>query len=419
MVNLLSFLQHPKAQALILMGIRMTSLVSKFVLTLFIARYMGFEDLGVYGLIVSATFVVPAVMGLGVMYMKTREAVTQDPPDIVKNLYYYARYILVVYCLFFIGAGLFGIQTDQVGFAIIIVAIILMEHLNNDLYNLLLNLSKPLTANILHFVRTTVWICSIIVISFFDTELQTIENVILFWFIGSLSAFLGFLFVTRHWPWSHIPKFPPLFLWVREEVKASKVAYTNSVVTAFNHYIGHFLVSIFLGLELTGVYVYFMQVINAMINLLKIGVIQTARPKLINAYKKKSSDFNELYLLCRKNAVFFSVLMALFSIPVMYLTTLYVVEKPLALEWFPVFLVTLIFFLLFIVMEVDQLVLYSAHRDDLILRLCILYTLGFFALNVILIPIVGLWGVALGFIIMESFRVVKQRALLKNIMKEI
>jgi len=419
MVKLLSFLQRPKIQALILMGIRMTSLVSKFVLTLFIARYMGFEDLGLYGLIVSATFVVPAVTGLGVMYMKVREAVTQEPSDIVKNLYCYARYILVVYFLFFIGAGLFGVQTNQTSFALIIVATILMEHFNNDLYNLLLNLSKPLTANILHFVRTTVWICGIIVLSLFYTELQTIENVILFWFIGSLSAFLGFLFVTRHWPWFHVPKFPPLFSWMREEVKASKVAYTNSVVTSFNHYIGHFLVSIFLGLELTGIYVYFMQVINAMSNLLRTGVIQTTRPKLIKARKESLEKFKEIYLACRKNTMFFALLMSVLVLPIMYVVTLYIVDKPLALEWFPMLGILVFFFIVQMLVEVDNLILYSNHRDDLLLKLSFIGILCFVVLSVVVVPILSLWGASLIVLLVAITQFFIQRGYVRDMLKSL
>lgn len=77
MANLKRIFIKRRWQAIFLMGIRGVSLVSKFALTLYIARYMGLESLGLYGLITASTFLVPAFTGLGIMYVNSRNAVTQ------------------------------------------------------------------------------------------------------------------------------------------------------------------------------------------------------------------------------------------------------------------------------------------------------------------------------------------------------
>ena len=416
MINILPLLQHSKIEPLFLMAIRMTSLVSKFVLTLFIARYMGFEDLGVYGLIASATFIVPTVVGLGIMHMKTRDAVMQAPQKVVHNIYLYGRYSIVVYALLFMLSALIGHQFNQMQLALLVMAVIFAEHFNNDWYFLLLNVSKPLAANILHFVRTTIWICTFMVAAFFYEDLRNIEILVLLWFYGSVAALFGFFIVTKDWPWSKRLKFPPLLTWLKSEVKPAKAIYVYNVINSFLQYIGNFFVSVFLGLELTGVYVYFMQIINALSNLLRTGVIQTTRPKLINAREESAEKFRSIYLSCRKSAIFFALLMVVFAVPSIYVVTLYIVDKPLVLEWFPVFAIMLMFFVGQMLVEVDNLILYSNHRDDLLLRLNVIGIFCFVVLSVILVPVFSLWGAAAVVFFVAVIQFFIQRSYLRDLM---
>ncbi|HLC07904.1 MAG TPA: hypothetical protein VJK06_01315, partial [Methyloceanibacter sp.] len=50
---------------LLLVAMRVGSTMSKFLLAIYTARYLGLADLGIYGLLVGATTIVPAVVGLG------------------------------------------------------------------------------------------------------------------------------------------------------------------------------------------------------------------------------------------------------------------------------------------------------------------------------------------------------------------
>lgn len=50
---------------LTLIGLRGFSIVAKFMLALYTARYLGLADLGIYGLVVGMTLLMPAVFGFG------------------------------------------------------------------------------------------------------------------------------------------------------------------------------------------------------------------------------------------------------------------------------------------------------------------------------------------------------------------
>src|ERR1700730_13063230 len=48
-----------------LLAMRASITVAKFLLAIYTARYLGLADLGIYGLLVAGTTIVPAVAGLG------------------------------------------------------------------------------------------------------------------------------------------------------------------------------------------------------------------------------------------------------------------------------------------------------------------------------------------------------------------
>ncbi len=406
-----------KFQSLFLMGIRGTSLVSKFALTLFIARFMGFETLGLYGLIVSGGFLVPAFFGLGLMYVQGRKAVTQTQEEIVTALYYYGRFLAFIYVVLLCISCVIGIYTGNTLFALVIILAILFEHINNDLYVLLLNLSKPLTANILHFIRTSVWILTFMVIAFLCPSLRTMETLLIAWILGGMSAVIGFFWSTKKWSWRiKLPAFS-LKKWVLEEFRTSRTIYVNSMVDATGQYMNYFLITLFLGLELTGVYVYFTQIISAMSNLLRTGIIQQSRPKLIRAYKSKDSSFHTLYKTCLKHTFLTALGMAVIAGPSMYIITFYLVDKPLALDWFPVLWVYLVLFMILIICEVNDLVFYSYYRDDLILKLSLVSVTGLLILNTAFIPQFELWGAVLAPLCVAILKFYLQRSRVKRLLQ--
>lgn len=334
-------------------------------------------------------------------------------------LYYYSRLIILIYSVLIVAAVVTGYLKAEIWLCIFVVFVVLFEHINNDLYSLLLNLSKTLSANILHFIRTSVWIILFMIFSFAQPSLQTIEILLFSWVCGGIFALIGFFWVVKDWPWKKLPSFTPLFFWIKEEFKTSRIIYLNALMDTSSQYMNHFLVTFFLGLELTGVYVYFMQVVSALSNLLRTGIIQVARPKLVRAHRLLDKGFLQIYKTCMKSTITVSIIMTIISVPAIYLITDVVVDKPLALEWFPIFLIALVYFIISIAFEAGQLVLYSHHRDDLALKLSILNFIFLLMLNIILIPLFLLWGAVFASLIVIIVRYMVQRRFINMLMKDL
>ncbi len=418
MDKVLHLLNKDDVQPLLLMGIRGISLVSKFVLTLFIARFMGFEVLGFYGLIVSATFIVPAVTSLGIMYMKSRNAVTQTPEEIVEMLYYYGRFIMLIYVALAFIVVPFGYFIGHFLLTTIIFLVVLFEHINNDFYGLLLNLSRPFVANILHFIRTSVWIFPFMILAFMYPSLQTIEMLLVSWVLGGGVTLFGFFWRKRHWPWGKLKALSPLRGWIKEEFKQSKIVYMDSLASTIKVYLNNFIIAFFLGLELTGVYVFFMQIIGAMSNLIQTGVIQVARPAMVRAYKMQDNLYHFIHIKCLKQTIFLAMIMSVLAAILIYPITLYLVDQPAIAEWFPVFWFLLIAYIIFMCRHANDLLFYSQHRDDLTLKLNLMAMVLGAVSSVVFIPLMGFWGIALAGLVVASTIITIQYRMVKQLKKE-
>ncbi len=388
------YLLHRKAlESLFLMMIRGTSLVVKFALTLFIAKFMSFESLGLYGLISATSIMAPPFLGLAIMNAQTRKAVTQNHEEITETLYYYRKYIIFIYSIIFPAALAVGWFIDDLLLAVGIFFVLFLEHINQDLYGLLLNLSKPFTANILHFFRTAGWMLIYMALALIFPVCRTIDTILVGWSIGSFISLVCFFWVTRSWPWKLQINPIPLYMWVVREFRDSKPIYLNNLAVTLSQYTNHFLITLLLGIEMTGVYIYFMQVNTALSNLLQTGVIQVARPKLVRAYKERDPAYKSIFFKYLQITSLVAALMAIASGPSFYFITIYL-DKPLAIEWFPIFWVFLCVFVLGMISESIRLIYYAQHLDKLTYKLSLISFPISLMLNAILMSQFNLWGAA-------------------------
>ncbi|GJL86233.1 MAG: hypothetical protein DHS20C02_20080 [Micavibrio sp.] len=418
-MKLHNFFYTQAVHSIAIMNLRGISLVVKFALTLFIARFMGFESLGLYGLITAASIMAPGFLGLGIIYTLNREAVTQTIAEITQALTYYGRYIIILYAFLLTAAILIGLVTGNFFMILAVSILIFFEHVNHDLYQLLLNLSRPFLANFLHFLRTALWAIIFMALAFFFPSLRTVEFLLIGWICGSVCCFLGFIWFSYNWPWG-AKKFSVVSLkeWVIQEFRQSRTLYMNGFANTATQYLDRYLITLFLGLELTGIYVFFWQLNSALSNLLNTGIIQIARPKMVRAYKNREPAYSSIYQSCLKNTLLASIAMALAAGLGMYILIPYI-DRPQAMEWFPILWIILVGFVLIARTEVQQLIFYSQHKDGLALIAGLSTLAGAVLFNLILIPILGLWGVGLSLIMVSLLRLVIQNIHIKPLIENI
>lgn len=373
----------------LLMGMRSTTLAVKFIFTFFVAQAINLDALGIYGLILAAGIVSPAILGLGIMHFLSRSAVQQPAADTKADLKNYLAYISVLFFGIGIASLVYFALQGQWLLALIILLIILFEHLNGEFYQLMISLSRPVLADSLHFIRSASWILVYMLIATLWPAFRNIESLLIAWLAGT-----GFCTLVYFWVIAALPaasKSPAGFKnWMKKSCKQSSWLYLNGIATTGANYSDRYLIGALLNLELTGLYVFFWQIQSALSNLIYTGIIQVARPAFVRNFSQAQPDWKMVKTLFKNTAlvaiIFF--LLALIAIQ----SVIHYLPMPLIADYYGLFVLILIAFAFNVIAEAQVLVFYGKYKDHLVS----LITLVVFAVNLVscicTISWLGLWG---------------------------
>lgn len=399
--------------SLTIMGLRGLALAAKFALTLFIAKFIGLDTLGVYGLVAGAAVIFPTIAGLGLIRILSRNAVTQQLDEVTQVFRRYWGVQAALYGLIsVVGLGI-SIYLDQFVLALIVLTIVFLEHVNGDLFVLLNHLLRPLLANVLMFIRTAAWICVYMIFAILFPSLRNLHVLLLFWIGGGLLAIAGFAFAASDWPWLNSTPGSGYREWFLHHFKASRTLYVNDIVNTVAQYLDRYLVSLFMGLEFTGVYVLFWSIGNALSNLVDTGIVQVSGPKLINAHARRDRSYWPVFRRLLVQAVAISIVLAIVTGILVKVAVPYL-DRPLVGDWMPVLWLVLLGFVLRVVYEVQGTVFYSHYKDSFTLFSGLfVIALSIFA-NVTLIPTFALNGAACAIIVSYGVGIVARHMMITS-----
>lgn len=398
------FFHSNAVQSFTLMAMRGFLLVIKFLLTLFITYYLDFTALGIFGLLSATGIMAPSILGFGIMYNICRHAVTKNLVEITQDIKFYGKFISLLYAVPLISCFVYGIISNQVFLTITSILIIFCEHINGEFYGLFLNLSKPFFANLIHFVRSALWAVVYMVGAYFYPEWRNIETLLIFWLVGSVIALVFYMLQFDWIKNDNTASINPFHKQLLKIIKESKIVYANNIFTALSTYADRYIITAFLGLELTGVYIFFWQISSALSNLLYTGVIQIYRPKLVRAFQEKNPIYNTLFKICLKKSVFLASMFVMITGVTLYICLPYL-NKPLIETHFNLTYWILTGFILSIIIEVMNLMLYSSHNDFLSLKIRISSFITILAFNAIFIHFYNIDGAGMAFLFSLFFQV--------------
>ncbi|MFI8557797.1 hypothetical protein E2H86_19985 [Pseudomonas putida] len=339
------------------------TLTSKFLLVLFLAKFLEPADLGLYGLVVASISYALYLVGLDFYTFTTREIIKRkggDWGDILKSQVVLCAILYVVFLpllslLFFRGILPLGLM----GWFFVLLV---LEHLAQELNRVLVALSAQLVASVVLFLRAGAWAIVAVAVMFIDTQAQNLQFVLLCWTVGGLSAcMVSFLYLMRlnssGWQRALDWRWIKMGIWVAVPFLLSTLA-TRGIFTLDRYWLEHLA-----GLEVLGAYVLFMSISNALISFLDAGVFVYIYPTLIAAHNSgQVTDFRSCMRRLTQQCVLICIVFSIIAV----LLVPYVIEmldKPIymAQAWmFPwVLLATTIFSLGMI----PQFGLYAQGRD--------------------------------------------------------
>ena len=384
----------------VLLALRLANALAKFALAVYMARFLGLAEVGVYGLLVGAATAVPAILGFGLNDWTARHVVGAPRERAIAVAV--SRFTVTAAAQVVLQATIWGaifLLDPPIGRPALALAsaILLLEHLAMDDYVLEIARERPTFANLQFFLRAGFWPLPVIGWGLVDPAARTLEVVLGGWLVGllvmwgvvlvrSLSGgrwrLLGF---DRGYLGRALPGGVPFWL--------------ADIGAVGNLYLDRFIVSAFLGLETTGVYTFFWSFANVVHTLSVNGIVQPLMPRLIAA--ERSGDpaafAAERGRLTRDTVAWAAILAAGVGIGLPLMLPWF--ERPLLEASLPVFFVVLVATAMRIGADGLGYVLYALGRDRAIAATALAGVAMTATFDLLLVPSLGLPGAAVAFLL--------------------
>ncbi len=386
-------------KSIILIGLRGLNTLSKFALTLYTAHYLGLADLGLYGLIVAVTTILPAFAGFGTNDWILRQVAGDQSARatvlITTRLSMIVFFHLVCQPIAFAANAAMGTPIPW-SLAAVIGMVAFLDHLAADTNDMLVFRNHALFANVLLFLRAGTWPLGVIALGLALPATRTIDYLMYGWLVSLLLTFAVLAgFAAKH---GHLQRMG--FDWARMRIgiRASVPFYLKDMGIAAGLYLDRFLVTLFLGMESAGVYTFFWSVANVVHNLCFYGVFQPHIARLMQAAGAGKQHFRTALARIELLTGGFAVAGAVSLILILPYLLPYL-DRPLLSAHLMVFNIIAAATLLRLAADSYNYVLLALHHDRAIAIVNMAGVPVAAALYTLLIPLLGLEGAALSYLI--------------------
>jgi len=374
------------------MGIRAISMLSKFLLIVYLAKLLPTADLGIYGLLVASIGFAVLFLGFDYYTYSNRELLSVSKDEwssvIVNQIYAY----LPLYVIFIpIAFLLYFYDVLPNGYFIWFLLLLLLEHISIEQNRLLNTMQKQLSASFVLFFRSGLWVLFVMPLIIYIEKFRTLEVILNAWLLGVLFSVVFATVIIKksinNWNFSSLS-----FSWIKKGYKVGVLFIVGTIALRAISTGDRFFLEQWSNVEMVGVYVFYTSLTVGASAFIHAGVIVFSTPKIITAYQQdKLMEFELLMNKFFKELIFSIIIM----LTVLYLVMPFVIEwigKGLYLEYYDVFYIALITVGVTVLSSHPGTYLYAARRDIYILLLNIsslivfILLLWFFYFNYLELP---------------------------------
>ena len=370
--------------------IRGSATIIKLAFTLFLGSLFTEVEFGLYSLIISSIYISLILIGFDIYLDANRRIIQkdsiQDQSHILNNQIasYLPFYILFTIIIFFIPERI--IPKD---FIFLFLTISILEHLNSEIFRLLLALRKTIIANLLFFIRNALWPIVIFMLYLINDHLD-IYTLLLYWLYSSILALvIGFYFLRKKYKIN-------LSLIDRKTIfksyKFALIFFIGTVAYKIVEFSDRYFIDYYLNKQSVGVYSLFSQFGNVLNTIIFTIVISIGYPKLLKAIYNN----NHKMIVKERNLMLMEIVVISFLTLIggyFFLNIILdVINKPLYFEYDFLFYLVIISNILFNISYVYHFVMIGFQKDLAITKITIIGAGINILLNVILIPKIGIIG---------------------------
>jgi O-antigen/teichoic acid export membrane protein len=269
-------------------AIRGLTLVSKFLLIFFLARFLEPAELGVYGLLVATVGYSLYLLGFDFYTYSTRELLKRKRQEWGGLLKAQGALTLILYAIFLPPLSLIFIN-DLLPMSVFgwFFVLLILEHINQELGRLLVAVSEQLCASLVLFLRSGLWAVLVAGLMFYRPDMRSLDVVFAAWTLGGLAALvLGVLRVRSMGLSGWRQQID--WVWIIKGLKVALALLIATLAIRGVFTLDRYWFQELAGLEVLGAYVLFMGISMALMSFLDAGIFAFIYPGLISAYQQKN-----------------------------------------------------------------------------------------------------------------------------------
>lgn len=401
--------------------LRALTLASRFLLSLLLARMLSPAEMGQYGLLTAALAFALLMVGLEFYSYTLRELVPASPVQRARIIA--DQMALGAVALLAIGivvAGAIGTGSFPARLAPWFILILVTEHVSLEATRILIITWRPVRAYIGVFLRGGIWVYVIAVLMLAVPSTRMLETVLIWWALGGVLSIAFSAFSLAELPWRELRGYRPDIQNIRAGLRVARPFMLTAAGALVISYVDRFIIDAFVGRDALGIYTFYSTIL---IGLLSLGgsVSHQFLPKVIAGYTAGPDAYR-----ASLRSFFWSMLALVSATMILSAFAMGPMLTLLGLSTYAanvgVFYAMLPGIFLRMLADVPSYALYAARSDKYLLICNLGSAVVSTALNVALIPVLGIYGAALAggvasatlFISLLGFAIHRMRESLKE-----
>lgn len=348
------------------LALRGTNLASKFILIIFLAKWLSADDLGLYGLFSATIYFVVYLIGLDFYVYSNRELLKNPDSDRNAIIQSHLQLIAIVYMIILpLLSGIFLQKMLPVTLLIPFYALIILEHLNQEVMRFFITMGRPILANALFFIRSGGWSFFIILMYFIQGAIG-LKQILSIWCWAEFICFLlSITFLSRQDVYfHHITKID--YNWIIKGLKICLPFLLGTLAIKAIFTGDRYILEIFSNNNALAAYVFYASIAAATLSFMDAAVFSFDYPLLVKSINAKNNNYKllikQMYI---KTAAYLSVIF-IFSIPIIqFLIDL--IGKPYLHSYIHYFYYLMIIQVIYCISTVPHYVLYALGNDKAII----------------------------------------------------
>ncbi len=267
------------------LALRSATLVTRFFFIIALAKFLSPDQVGTFGLVAAIITYAIFFVGLDFYAYSNREILRKNKIKLGRILKAQLALSGYMYMVILPAVIIFLIWTEFPGELVMFCApLLILEHLNQEIYRLLIALSRNITASLLLFVRQGSWALVAVALMTAFPNMRNVETILFLWALaGVIAASIGACAIFR----LGVEGWREAIDWdiIRKGLRISSGMLVGTIALRSVQTFDRYWLEAMGGLELVGAYVVFMSISGTLIVFLDAAIFSFIYPKLIS-YRK-------------------------------------------------------------------------------------------------------------------------------------